>query len=137
MRSIRLTLALVLAAAFALGGCGSQPVKDLQRMFQSAQSQEQSKGQPELAAGIQKYEDGKYVEAATRLQAALAEGLSPAEEVKAHKYLAFIHCASRREKLCRSEFRKALDKDPAFQLEAAEAGHPIWGPVFRSVKDRG
>jgi Tfp pilus assembly protein PilF len=120
----------MLAAALALGGCGSQPVKDLQRMFQS-------KGQPELEAGIQKYEDGKYVEAAARLQGALDEGLSAAEEVKAHKYLAFIHCASRREKQCRAEFRKALDKDPGFQLEASEAGHPIWGPVFRSVKERG
>ena len=134
MRSLPLTLSLVLAAAFALGGCGSQPVKDLQRVFQI---QEPSKGQTELAVGIQRYEDGRYVEAAARLHAALAEGLYPAEEVKAHKFLAFIHCASRREKQCRSEFRKALDKDPEFQLEAAEAGHPIWGPVFRSVKDRG
>lgn len=132
---VTVTLALVLAAAFALGGCGSQPVKDLQRVFQSAT--QQSKGQPELEAGIAKYEDGRYVEAATRLHAALAEGLSAADEVQAHKYLAFIHCASRREKQCRSEFRRALDKDPEFQLDAAEAGHPIWGPVFRSVKDRG
>ena len=124
----------MLPAAIALGGCGSQPIQDLQRVFQGS---EQYKGHPELVAGIQRYEDGKYAEAATRLQAALAEGLSSADEVKAHKYLAFIHCVSRREKLCRAEFRKALDKDPGLQLEAAEAGHPIWGPVFRSVKERG
>jgi hypothetical protein len=25
--------------------------------------------------------------------------------------------------------------DPSFELEASEAGHPIWGPVFRNVKN--
>jgi hypothetical protein len=35
---------------------------------------------------------------------------------------------------CRDEFRAALDIDPSMQLEPAEAGHPVWGPVFRSVK---
>lgn len=129
---------LLLLIVLALGGCSSEPVKGLQRVFQDiAQAVQPSKGAPELATGIQKYEDGKYGEAVSRLNAALAEGLSASEEVTAHKYLAFIHCVSRREKQCRGEFRKALDKDPGFQLEAAEAGHPIWGPVFRSVKDRG
>lgn len=134
------TLSKILLAltVLALSGCGSEPVKGLQRVFEGiAQSANPSKGAPELATGIQKYEDGKYAEAVSRLNAALAEGLSASEEVTAHKYLAFIHCVSRREKQCRGEFRKALDKDPAFQLEAAEAGHPIWGPVFRSIKDRG
>ena len=35
---------------------------------------------------------------------------------------------------CRAEFRKAFEADPAFDLTPAEAGHPMWGPVFRSVK---
>jgi hypothetical protein len=35
---------------------------------------------------------------------------------------------------CRDEFRKALDLDPSFDLRENEAGHPIWGPAFRSVK---
>ncbi|MDA1107929.1 MAG: TssQ family T6SS-associated lipoprotein [Proteobacteria bacterium] len=54
--------------------------------------------------------------------------------MKAHKYLAFIHCASSREKRCREEFAKALEINPKLELEPAEAGHPIWGRVFRSAK---
>ena len=34
----------------------------------------------------------------------------------------------------RDQFQKALDADPKFELEPAEAGHPIWGPALRSVK---
>jgi hypothetical protein len=56
------------------------------------------------------------------------------DQARAHKYLAFITCVSGREKSCRDEFRKAFDADPSFNLAAAEVGHPIWGPVFRSVK---
>ena len=34
-------------------------------------------------------------------------------------------------------FGRALQLDPAFTLTPAEAGHPLWGPVFRSLKPRG
>ncbi len=89
----------------------------------------------ELGKGIKSYEDGDYKSAARQLQAALNFGLStPSDKVKAHKYLAFIHCVSSRIAACRDEFRKALAEDPQFALEPAEAGHPIWGPVFRNVK---
>jgi hypothetical protein len=37
---------------------------------------------------------------------------------------------------CRDEFRKVLEIDPSFDLRDDEAGHPTWGPVFRSVKAR-
>ncbi len=89
----------------------------------------------ELVKGIKSYEDGDYKSAARQLQAALNFGLAGrAEQVKAHKYLAFINCVSSRIPACRDEFRKAFAIDPQFELEPAEAGHPIWGPVFRSVK---
>jgi len=94
-------------------------------------------GWPDRQGGVSKYEDGQYSQASTRLQSALVAGLTPAEAVRAHKYLAFIHCTSKRERQCRAEFRKALALDPSFQLNAAEAGHPMWGPVFREVKQRG
>jgi hypothetical protein len=48
--------------------------------------------------------------------------------------VAFIHCASNRERECREEFRKALAIDPGMDLAPEEAGHPMWGRVFRSVK---
>lgn len=94
-----------------------------------------SKGGQELDKGIRSYEDGEYKTAAKQLQAALDLGLdAPRDQAKAHKYLAFIACVSGRKKACRDEFGKALDADPKFDLEPAEAGHPIWGPVWRSVK---
>lgn len=93
------------------------------------------RGSPELLAGIKAYEDGKYREAAKTLLSALPR-LSKADQVRAHKYLAFIDCTSGRKIQCRNEFVKALKIDPAFELEPSEAGHPVWGPVFRSVKQK-
>ena len=96
-----------------------------------------SKGNEELAFGVQAYEDGELAYAAKLLQASLDAGLrSNANRVRAHKYLAFIHCASGRLPQCRDEFGKALEIDPSFDLRENEAGHPIWGPVFRSVKSK-
>jgi len=69
-----------------------------------------------------------------RLQFALEEGLSRPDRVKAHKYLAFIACVSSQQLTCREEFSIALELDPKFELAPAEAGHPIWGPMFKSVK---
>jgi tetratricopeptide (TPR) repeat protein len=94
-----------------------------------------NKSEEELERGVVSYEDGEYKTAAKQLQIALDIGLdAKRDQAKAHKYLAFISCVSGREKSCRDEFRKALDADPKFDLDPAEAGHPIWGPVFRSVK---
>ena len=123
MRTFRNFLLIAMAVA-ALGGCAVESVKNI---FQS-------KGEPELSTGIRNYEDGKYSEASKSLHSALDLGLNDSEQVRAHKYLAFMHCASGREKQCRDEFSKALDINPALELEPAEAGHPMWGPVFRSVK---
>lgn len=93
------------------------------------------KAEQDLSSGIRAYEDGDYRNAARRLQNALAGNLLlTSDKVAAHKYLAFMHCAQAREKQCRDAFRKALDLDPKFELTPAEAGHPVWGPVFKSLK---
>jgi hypothetical protein len=92
-------------------------------------------GDVELAAGIRVYERGRFADAASYLQRSLDLGLRDSDQVVAHKYLAFIHCTSGREAQCRDEFRLALALNPSFSLNAAEAGHPTWGPVFRSVKN--
>ena len=125
---------LVLAAAVAavLSGCESAPIKAIREEFNSLF--QSHKGEPDLAAGIKQYEEANYAEAARLLQASLDQGLGKSDQVRAHKYLAFIHCVSGREKRCREEFRAALKIDPSFELAANEAGHPIWGPAFRSVK---
>jgi Tfp pilus assembly protein PilF len=93
-----------------------------------------NKGEAALATGLKQYEDGRYAESMKSLQSAVAQGLSDQDRVIAHKHVAFIHCASNRERACRDEFRKALRIDPGMELAPAEAGHPVWGPVFRAVK---
>ncbi len=123
---------LVGALAVVLAGCESAPIKGIQELFQGG-----GKGEQDLASGIRLYEDGNYGDSARLLQSSLDEGLSgKSDQVNAHKYLAFIHCVSGREAQCRNEFRAALKVDPSFELAANEAGHPTWGPVFRSVKAR-
>lgn len=133
MNILRLLCVAMLGAV--LYGCESAPIKGIQDgikvLFQSG------KAEQDLATGIRHYENHNYTEASRNLQASLDAGLaSKSDQVKAHKYLAFIHCVSARERQCRDEFRKALKIDPAFELEPAEAGHPNWGPVFRSTKGR-
>jgi len=117
-----------------LSGCESAPIKAIREDFRSLF--QTHKGAPDLASGIRQYENANYAEAARLLQSGLDQGLGSNDEVKAHKYLAFIHCISGREQRCRDEFRAALKIDPSFELAANEAGHPIWGPAFRSAKGR-
>lgn len=88
----------------------------------------------ELGWGIRKYEEGEHKIAAKNFQNALSSGLSPTDQVTAHKYLAFIYCGSGEKLACRGEFKEILKLNPRFNLTPAEAGHPIWGPVFREVK---
>jgi Tfp pilus assembly protein PilF len=90
-----------------------------------------------LNYGVLSFEEGNYQASTMALQGVLETALSgKPEQVKAYKYLAFIQCVSGREAMCRDYFKKALEIDPNFNLDTAEAGHPIWGPVFRSVKSK-
>lgn len=90
-----------------------------------------------FSSGVKSYEEGNYKTSMEALQGALDLGLgSKRDQVDAYKYLAFIHCISGREKQCRDNFRKAFEIDPHFDLKPAEAGHPVWGSVFRSVKGK-
>lgn len=127
MPTIRLALILILAANLA-AGCAASSFRD----FFLARTG----GSSYLEEGVRNYEEGNYRTSARRLQFALEEGLTRPDRVKAHKYLAFIACVSGQQLTCREEFSIALELDPSFQLEAAEAGHPIWGPVYKSVKAR-
>ena len=94
-----------------------------------------SKAEQDLQRGIRSYEEADYEHAARQLRSALNRGLrAPEDKMQAYKYLAFVDCASGRIRSCRSEFRNALQVDPKFELAPAEAGHPVWGPVFRNAK---
>jgi Tfp pilus assembly protein PilF len=94
-----------------------------------------SKGRSALNEGVRLYDDGQHSAAAQSLQSALELGLSDRQRAEAHKHLAFIHCSSGRTAPCRDEFRKALAADPGLALAPAEAGHPVWGPIFKALKD--
>lgn len=91
--------------------------------------------------GIKNYEDGNYTTAMTIFQNLVAnKDATKSEKVIAYKYMAFLHCISptaskdTRERMCRESFKKAFELNPNFDLKPAEAGHPVWGPVFSSVK---
>lgn len=117
-----------LIAALLAAGCAQGP-------FQNAGAG-RTAGTPFLEEGVRHYEEGNYRTAQRRLQFALEEGLGKPDRVKAHKYLAFIACVSGQQLTCREEFGIALELDPKFELAPAEAGHPIWGPVFKNVKSK-
>lgn len=120
----------LLCVAFLAVGCASQPLRNIGLDKLALRPADQS-----LSKGIRDYEEGDYKSSTQNLYSALAEGLTfKSDQAAAHKYLAFIHCASEREKQCREEFRKALEVDPNFQLSKAENGHPIWGPIYVDVR---
>ncbi|HWR77426.1 MAG TPA: TssQ family T6SS-associated lipoprotein [Thiobacillus sp.] len=123
-------ISALLCASLLMTGCAAPIVRDA-----GLDKFAPRKAEKDLSAGIRAYEDGDYKNATRLLQSALSAGLLlDSDKVAAHKYLAFMHCAQSREKLCRDEFRKALELDPKFELTPAESGHPSWGPVFKSLK---
>jgi len=102
---------------------------------QITESSLRERAQQQLADGVKQYDAGEYDNAVKNLTSSLEHGLlSKAEQARARKYLAFSHCVSGREILCRDEFRKAFEIYPDFSLTTAEDGHPIWGPVYRNVR---
>lgn len=85
-----------------------------------------------LLAGLRAYDDAQYPRAEKELKLALDAGLaSGRDRAAAHKQLAFIYCTSGRTAQCEAAFRAARAADPAFALAKGEAGHPMWGPVYR------
>lgn len=87
-----------------------------------------------LLEGLKAYDDAQYEPAERQFRQALNLGLASAKDrAEAHKRLAFIQCAAGRLAECETEFRLARQADPAFALDRSEAGHPVWGPVYRKV----
>lgn len=123
---------LLVATVLLLSACAAMGnAKNKAGVFPRAGTAEQK-----LAIGLENYDEGDYRYALAVLREAEKMGLSRKDDkVAVHKYLAFIYCITDRKNQCRHEFEDVLEADPDFELEAAEAGHPIWGPVFRGVKD--
>jgi hypothetical protein len=89
-----------------------------------------------FAEGKDLYERGDYKNAIRKLSAARdASDDNAAIKQNSLKYLAFSYCVSNQKPLCKNQFTTLLKIAPAFQLSRGEAGHPLWGPVFKEVKD--
>lgn len=116
----------ILLATLLLVGCQTEVVQEFPLTKFKAENM--------LDSGIRQYDNGEYRLAARTIQGALDAGLTTRSQVRAHKYLAFIHCIGGEQRQCREEFREALQAEPTLDLKPEEAGHPIWGPVFKSVK---
>ena len=116
-----------LVAACCLGASASAPPVGLSEVLQRP-------AERALLAGLRAYDDAQYADAERELGKALSLGLPSAKDrASAHKHLAFVHCASQRVAACEAAFRAARGADPAFALSRAEAGHPLWGPVYKRL----
>jgi Tfp pilus assembly protein PilF len=124
-----LRASMTLALTVALAGCAvPQPAPGLMDVAERP-------AEKALLAGMRAYDDAQYVQAEQALTQALRSGLaSPRDRAAAHKHLAFIYCTSNRVPACETEFRAARAADPGFTLSKAEAGHPLWGPVWQRVR---
>jgi Tfp pilus assembly protein PilF len=84
-----------------------------------------------LMGAMRAYDDADYPAVERQANEAMKLGLrSPRDLATAHKLRAFVYCTSNRLAACEAEFRAARTADPAFALTHAEAGHPVWGPVY-------
>jgi len=118
----------VLAVVLVLSGCATSVVQEFPLM--------RFKAEAALDRGIREYDDGEYRVAARTIQGALDAGLTTRSRGRAHKYLAFIHCIAGEQPACREQFRLAFEADPGLELRPEESGHPMWDPVYRSVKQQ-
>ncbi len=129
----RLHRAAALTAAALITACAAPPAPPPAPTGGLAELMERP-GERLLFEGIRAYDDGQYPQAEAALRKALAAGLrSGRDQASAHKLLAFITCTSERLAECEAAFRAARAADPAFVLSRSEAGHPLWGPVYRKT----
>jgi Tfp pilus assembly protein PilF len=118
-----------MAIALAMAGCASPPPAGPGVAALMDRPAERA-----LIDGIRAYDDGQYEASEQALRRALGRGLAhDRDRATAHKLIAFITCSSRRPVECEAAFREARRADPAFTLSRSEAGHPLWGPVWRRV----
>ena len=124
-----LRLAIALAAAL-MAGCVQPSPPPLGLLDVAARPAERA-----LLAGLKAYDDAQYDSADRLFREALAAGLvSPRDRAEAHRRLAFIQCPARPLGECDAEFKLARQADRTFALDKSEAGHPVWGPVYKKLQ---
>jgi Tfp pilus assembly protein PilF len=129
MRPTSRLLGLILAgSALLMSACATPESKSVSDAFDRP-------AERNLLLGLRAYDEGQYPEAERALNEALRLQLTtPRDRATAHKTLAFIYCTSGRSTDCATAFKAARVADPAFALSKAEAGHPVWGPVYEQSR---
>lgn len=123
------TVLAVLAAVLLSAGCAQTPGPGPGLVDVLARPAERA-----LMQGLRAYEDGQYTDAERHFETSLKAGpMNQRDRAAALKHLAFIYCTTDRIAACEDAFRAARRTDAAFALSRSEAGHPIWGPVYRKV----
>jgi hypothetical protein len=137
MRHAARTLATLVAIG-TLAACETQPTAPPAPPTQSIVALYQQPAERALINGMRQYEDGSFERSEVLFRAALEKGLAdPRDQATARKYLAFLACAFNRLAECEQQFRDAFAADPRFALSDVEIGHPVWGPIYRKVRDAG
>lgn len=129
MRLSSRLLGLALAgSALLLAACATPEHKSVSDAFDRP-------AERNLLLGLRAYDEAQYPEAERALNESLRLQLAtPRDRATAHKTLAFIYCTSGRSAECAAAFRAARTADPTFALSKAEAGHPVWGPVYEQSR---
>lgn len=137
MQLVKLPLLLAIAAAMMVTGCAVPPTApSVPTPEDSAKQQRLERANNNINDGLKAYDAGAYDDAMRNFLLALdSKLLTQPQQLNARKHMAFIYCVSNREANCREEFERLLGIDGKFELSPAEAGHPVWGPVFRNVKN--
>ena len=127
-RPVRLTHAFAaLAILAALSACDTAPPQPPQGLTDLTERP----AERALMGAMRAYDDADYPAVERQANEAMKLGLRSNRDVAtAHKLRAFVYCTSNRLAACEAEFRAARAADPAFVLSHAEAGHPVWGPVY-------
>ncbi len=130
-RPVRLNQAFAAIAAvamtFALTGCETPPPQAPVGLTDLTERP----AERALMGAMRAYDDADYPAVERQANEAMKLGLRSNRDIAtAHKLRAFVYCTSNRLAACEAEFRAARTADPAFVLSHAEAGHPVWGPVY-------
>jgi len=126
---VRLTQALAAAAFLTLlAACDTLPQQQAPVGLTDLSERPAERA---LMGAMRAYDDADYPAVERQANEAMKLGLRSQRDVAtAHKLRAFVYCTSSRLVACEAEFRAARTADPAFVLSKAEAGHPVWGPVY-------
>ena len=130
---VRLTQSFVAVAALVLlAACDTMPQQQAPTGLTDLAERPAERA---LMGAMRAYDDADYPAVERQANEAMKLGLRSNRDVAtAHKLRAFVYCTSNRLAACEAEFRAARTADPGFVLSKAEAGHPVWGPVY--VKSR-